>query len=321
MGYGFRVPAHETPSRASARAALPYLYLTLAPLFWSGNVILGRALRGAISPTALTFWRWVIALALLLPVAGAELWRKRAVVRSRWKILAVLGFLGFFLYQALSYAALTATTALNVLLISSATPLVVALVGWVVFREQVSPRLAAGILLSLLGVLAVVTRGDPRSLASLGLNAGDLLMLGATVVWALYSVLLRRRPPELRPVGLLAVTALAGMVFTTPVFLWRTVAGETVAPVLPNVLGLAYIGLFASVFAYLFWNQGVAAVGAGRAGLFINLMPVFGAVLAVVFLRESLAPYHLVGALLVLAGILLGSVRRRGSLDRSRRSP
>lgn len=202
----------------------------------------------------------LLAPAPLLPIAGGELWRQRGLTKSRWKTIATLGFLSFFLYQALFYAALTATTALNVLLISASTPPAVALLGWAAFREPVSLRLGAGIALSLLGVLVVITRGDPRALTGLAFNAGD-----------------------------------------------RTVFD------LPNILGVAYIGIFAFVLAYLFCNQGVATVGAGRAGLFMNLMPVFGAVLAVTFLGESFALYHLAGAVLVLGGIAPGSFRRRGS--------
>jgi drug/metabolite transporter (DMT)-like permease len=305
-----------TPGSASTRRAVwPHVFLALAPLFWAGNVVLGRALRGSVSPAAITFWRWIIALSLLLPLEGRNLWRARGVLRARWKIILVLGFLGFFLYQALSYQALAETTALNALLISAASPLVVALLGWMVFGERISARLGAGILVSLAGVLVVVTRADPASVEGLRAGRGDLLMLAAVVVWALYSVLLRRRPAELSPLGLVTATALAGMLFSAPVFAWQaaTGAGATVSP--GTVLALGYIGVFASVLAYVFWNQGVEAIGAARAGLSMNLMPVFGAVLSVVFLGESFAIHHAIGAPLVLAGVLLGSsglTRRAG---------
>lgn len=292
----------------SRRAHWPYVFLTLAPLFWSGNVVLARALRGAVSPTSINFWRWVVALAILLPLQVRELWRLREVIRTRWKILLLLGFLGFFLYQALSYQALAETTALNALLISATAPLVVALLGWIAFGERISPRLGAAILVSLSGVLVVITRADLSALAGLRVGRGDLLMLAATVVWALYSILLRRRPAELSPLGLVTVTALAGMLFTAPAYAWRTAAGDGMVLTLPTALALGYIGVFASVLAYLFWNQGVAAVGASRAGLSMNLMPVFGAVLAVAFLGESFALHHAIGAPLVLAGVLLGSI-------------
>jgi len=282
--------------------------LTLAPLFWAGNVVLARAVRGDISPAALIFWRWSIALAILLPLAGRELWQQRQVLRTQWKILGLLGFLGTFLYQALSYQALTATTALNALLITATSPLMTALLHWIVYRETISRRLAVAITLSLLGVLIVISRGDPQVVLNLRLNPGDLLMLAATIVWAGYSIALQRfRPQEVSSTGLVSVLGVVGLVFVTPVFLWQTAAGVRVALVLPNILTLLYMGVFASVLGYLCWNEGVRRGGANIAGLFYNLLPVFGTGLAIAFLGEVFTLYHGVGAALVFGGIALGT--------------
>ncbi|MCB0147186.1 MAG: DMT family transporter, partial [Caldilineaceae bacterium] len=152
-------PAHPADGTSPSRL-WPYLLLTLAPLFWSGNIVVSRALRADISPVALTFWRWVVALAILLPVTWPELRRSWPVIRRRWKILVLLGLLGVFLYQMLAYQALALTTALNVLLISATAPLFIALVGWLGFGERITLRLALAIALSLLGVGVVITRGD-----------------------------------------------------------------------------------------------------------------------------------------------------------------
>ena len=294
----------DAPKPGPGRA---YLLLSLAALFWSGNVVLGRAVRNTIPPASLVFWRWLIALLILLPRTGPELWRQRRQLRDQWQSIGLLGFLGFFLYQAMAYQGLRATTALNALLIVACLPLLSALINWFAFREPISMRLGAGIAFSLAGVLAVFCRGDLRVLWDLHFNSGDLITLAATVVWAVYSMLLeRRRPQGWSPLGLVTVTALGGMTFAAPFFLWRTALGERVAFALPNLLALVYIGVFASVLAYLFWNEGIAASNATVAGLFMNLMPIFGAGLAVAFLGETFAPYHLVAAVLVCAGIVLG---------------
>ncbi|MBW7885756.1 MAG: DMT family transporter [Caldilineaceae bacterium] len=295
------------PLRERVATWAPYLLLLLPPLFWSGNVVIGRAVRGTIAPVPLTFWRWVVAAAILLPIAANELFRQRNVVRQHWPFLLLLGFLGVFLYQILSYQALTATTALNALLITATAPLSIALVGWLFFREGITYSLAAGIACSLFGVVIVVTQGNVQSLAALQINEGDLLMLSAVLVWAFYSNLLKRRPRDLSQLGLLATTIVTGMVFAAPAFLWDTLQGDRVMWTPAVLLAILYIGLFASVLAYVCWNHGVVQLGANRAGLFINLMPIFGTLLAVLFLGEQPQFYHGVGAALVFGGIVLAT--------------
>ena len=290
--------------------AWPYLLLTLAPLFWSGNVVISRAVHASITPVPLTFWRWVVALCILLPLSGRQLWRQRTILRAHWRILFILGFLGVSLYQLLAYQAIALTTALNVLLITATSPLFMALIGWIGFREAITGRVVGGIALSVAGVVVVITNGDWAALRELRFNLGDLIMVGAVLVWATYSNLLKRRPQELSQASLLTATVLAGMACTLPVFLWSTASGMRVALTWTNLLAILYIGIFASVLAYAAWNQGVSLVGATRAGLFINLMPIFGGVLAIVFLGERPANAYWVGACLVFAGIFVGTLRR-----------
>ena len=218
----------------------------------------------------------------------------------------MLGLLGVFLYQMLAYQALALTTALNVLLISATVPLFIALVGWLGFGERITLRLALAIALSLLGMGVVVTRGDWTVLRQLRLNPGDLFMLAAVLVWAAYSNLLKRRPRELSQFGLLATTAAAGIAFTGPVYLWQQGNGTSVVWSPTTLVAVLYIGVFASVLAYAAWNQGVSLVGANQAGLFINLMPLFGGVLAMLFLGERPDAAYLVGALLVFVALALG---------------
>lgn len=301
---------HER-SRAQLAAALPYLLLAGAALLWSGNFVIARALRDAVPPVSLNFWRWLLALIILLPFSMAPLRQHSALLRREWKLMLALGVTGIAAFHTLVYLALRTTPAINAVLLTSTAPMTIVLVSWLFFRETITARQALGILLSLGGVLLVITRGQISSLLALRFEAGDLWMLLAVPVWALYSVLLKRRPAGLPQLALLTSTVVAGLLVLLPLYLWRLAQGEVVRLSAGSVAGILYIAVFAAVVAFLFWNQGVAAIGPNRAGLFIHLMPVFGALLSILFLGERIAAFHVAGAALVFAGIALGSWQAR----------
>jgi drug/metabolite transporter (DMT)-like permease len=297
-------PSSKTP----AIQLSPRLLLTGAVLFWAGNFIVGRALRGDIPPVSLNFWRWTTALLILLPLSIAQLRRHRALLLQQWKLILVLGATGVAAFHTSVYLALTTTPAVNALMFLSIAPMVIALVSWLAFRDTITSRQALGIFISLVGALVVIARGDLSVLLALRFNPGDLWMLAAVPLWAVYSVLLKRRPAELPQLTLLTATVIAGVGLLLPLYLWQLWQlwhGETMVVNAPNLLGLLYIAVFASVVAFLCWNRGVAALGPTKAGMFTYLMPVFGAVLAVLFLGEPIALYHVLGAVFVLAGIAL----------------
>jgi drug/metabolite transporter (DMT)-like permease len=294
-----------------ARPALAPLMLAGAALFWAGNFVVGRALGGAAPPVSLNFWRWTLALAILVPLSIGELRSHRRAILAHWPIIGALGVTGVAAFHTLVYQALTTTTALNALLFVATAPLVIALLSWLFFRDRLRRGQALGMVLSLAGAAVVILRGDPFALGGMRFNQGDLLLVGAVLVWAAYSVLLKRRPGGLPQLALLTAMGLAGWLALLPLYLWRLAAGERLALSAPNMAALAYIALFASVLGFIFWNAGVAALGPNRAGVYINLMPVFGAVLAIGLLGERLAPYHVVGAALVALGITLANYQRR----------
>jgi drug/metabolite transporter (DMT)-like permease len=299
-----------TPLLASNRRAssAPQLLLSAAALFWAGNFIAGRALRGDIPPVSLNFWRWTIALLILLPFTFARLRLHRAALLREWKLVLALGATGIALFHTAVYSALTTTPAINALLFLAISPMAIAVLSWLVFRDTITRRQAAGIAISLAGAVVVIARGDPAALAGLRLNPGDLWMLLAVLVWALYSVLLKRRPASVPPLALLTASVIAGVALLLPAYLWQVGHGETMVLNTPNSAALLYIALFASVLAFLFWNRGVAELGPTRAGMFTYLMPVFGAALAIWLLGEPIAPYHILGAALVFGGIILTTV-------------
>ncbi len=287
-----------------------FLLLALANLFWAGNWITGRALREAFDPLTLNFWRWVVATLVLAPLALPGLRGKWRVIRRNAGILLLLAFTGVALFQSLVYLGLRSTAAVNAVLLNSSLPLFMLLCSWAIERERASPRQVGGMLVSLAGILVILSRGDPAALLQLELHAGDGWILLAMPVWGIYSVLLKRRPPELGGLELLFVIACTGVLLMLPgVALlaartpWRW-PGEGAA------LGVLYMGVAASVLAFIFWNRGVAAVGANAAGFTVHLLPAFGTVLAILFLGETFAGYHAAGIATIVAGVLLATRAR-----------
>ncbi|MGF1477225.1 MAG: DMT family transporter [Geminicoccaceae bacterium] len=278
------------------------LALALATSLWGGNLIAGRLLGGMIDPVSLTLFRWGGALIILLPFTASELWRQRHVLKAHWPALAALGCTGLGGFHLLQYAALAHTTAVNVALQASTMPLIIAFLSWVLFREPLSGAALAGILLSIVGALIVICRGDISILLALQVNRGDLFEALALPFWSLYCVLLRFRPNQLSPLAFIVATIVPAWLLALAV----SVFTPTVIELTPqSVVGLAYIILFASVVAYICWNAGNRALGANKAGMFLNVIPFAGAVLGVLILGETFEGYHVVAGALIVTGIVL----------------
>jgi drug/metabolite transporter (DMT)-like permease len=297
--------------RTPRTSVVPYVLLTLAPLFWAGNFVIGRALRDNFAPIELNFGRWVLALLILLPLSYRQLREAWPILRAEWKLIVVLGVLGVAAFNTLAYQALNDTQALNASLFTSTVPVIVAVASWLLFRDTITAFQTLGISVSLVGVVVMITRGDMAALLNLRFNPGDLWMLLAAMVWGVYSALLKRRPADLAPLPLLTATVIVGLVAMVPLMLWQVGQGIVTTPSTENVFGLLYVSIFASVLAYLSWNSGITALGPNRGATFIHLMPIFGALLAILLLGEQLAAYHLIGAGLVFGGIALTNVRPR----------
>lgn len=289
------------------RRFLPYLLLVVPPLCWAGNFIVGRAVQGLVPPAALTFWRWVVAAAVLVPLTGVPLWRQRASVRARLGWLSLLAFTGVLAFQYAVYIGLKTTPAITATLIVAIIPVVIPLITFSVEGERISPRQAGGIALSLLGVSVIILKGDIAGLDALRGSVGEVWLLFAVLAWAIYSVLVRRRPAELAPPALLLAIVGFGLLMTAPLYGWELASGRGFALTWEAALAIGYVGVFASVIAFLCWNEGVSRFGAARAGLFIHLIPVFTALLALLFLGERLYLYHAAGVALVATGIALST--------------
>lgn len=294
-------------------SANPHLLLVLCVLFWAGNFITGRAVNDAISPMALSFLRWALATLLFLPWAWRPMWEARAVLRThfwRLSLLAVLGITGF---NSLIYMGLQNTTAINALLLQSSVPLQIVLLNWLLFAHRCAWQDGVSMLLSGLGVILILGRGDPAMLLQGDWNSGDLWVLMAVFVWAFYSILLRLRPPGLDDRAFLGFTLVLGTLLIAPLWLWELSLGHALHVTGPVVMAVVYVAVFPSLLSYLFWNRGVRLLGANRAGHYIHLNPVFGTLLAVVLLGESLFWFHIVGAALVAAAIGIANTGRQAS--------
>ena len=287
--------------------ARAFAFLALANLLWAGNWVIGRALRDALDPVSLNFWRWVIAVVVLAPFALPGLAAKREVIRRHAAILALLAVLSVSIFQSLVYLGLQSTTAVNAVLINCAGPLFILLFAWLIDGERASLRQLAGFLVSVAGILVILSRGKPARLAQLEFHSGDAWIVLAIAIWGAYSVLLKRRPPELGGLHFLFVISAAGVLFLAPVFAFQVVQAPPRPPTLPEALAVLYVGLAASVAAYLFWNRGTAIVGANAAGFTLYLLPIFGTLLAIAFLGETFGAFHAVGTATIVAGIVLAT--------------
>lgn len=304
------------PQGAAAASAM----LALVMALWAGNSIVGRAVRDAIPPFTLAFLRWSVALAILTPFALRHVAAERRQILQAWRPILMLGILGVACFNAFLYSGLRETTATNAMLLQAAIPGLVLAADFALFRVAPSLKAVAGVLLSVAGVAFIVLRGDPMALARTGFNRGDLLVLGGVFSWALYTSLLRLRP-RLHPLSFLAATFAIGAAAMLPLAALEQASGAHVAWSPRTLLAIGYVALLPSVVAYGLFNLAVARLGAGRAGQAINLMPLFGALLASLLLGEALHGYHFAGMALVLGGIAIGAIRRPSGTASTRSRP
>ena len=286
------------------------LLLTLTMLCWSGSVVVGRAAADLVPPIQFTAFRWIGALLIAAPFAWPHLRADWPALRARWGLVVVLALLGIVSYNILVYRGLHATTAVNALLMQSVMPLAVLVANLVLFRERTGALQTAAIVVSIAGVLTIASAGSMETLRRLTFNPGDGLVLLAVVLYAIYSSILRGRP-AVRPLSLLTATLAVGVAVLIPMAAAERASGAAMAPGLLAWLAVLYASVFASFVATLFYNRGVELVGATKAGQYVHLMPVFGTLLAVAVLNETLHGYHAAGITLIAAGLLLANWRGR----------
>jgi drug/metabolite transporter (DMT)-like permease len=311
-----QLPGTPAPAFRAVGARLwhaPYLLLSLTSLFWAINIVLGRFIAGTVPPVALTDIRWGGAALIALPLSWRYLRQDWPVIRKHLPILIFLSLTGITIYNAFAYHGLEMTEAINGLLMQSTGPFLIAIWSLILFRDRLTLAQFLAIVASLLGVLVIIAKGDPANLLTLRLNQGDLWVLAALVLYALYSSSLRKRPP-IHPLSFIAFTIAIGAVMLFPAAVVEYLAGRRINPTPAAFAVLAYVAIFPSLVAYVCFNRGVELIGANRAGPFFHLMPVFGSVIAIAFLGERPQPFHLIGYALIVGGIVLAQAgAKRGT--------
>jgi drug/metabolite transporter (DMT)-like permease len=293
---------------ASGRA---YLLLTLTALCWGGNAVLGRLAVGEVSPMALVSLRWLGALTLLLAFAHNQVRRDWPTMRTHVRFVVAMGALGFTAFNALFYVAAHWTTAVNIGIIQGSIPVFVLIGAFVAFRAPVARLQVAGVLVTMVGVAIVASGGDLARLAALALNFGDVLMIAACVLYAGYTVGLSRRP-LVSPLSLFTGMAAAAFVTSLPLVLAEAALGQFQLPTPTGWLVLALVTVFPSFIAQIAFIQGVSLIGPSRAGVFVNLVPVFASILALIVLKEPFEVFHALALALVLGGIWLSERGKAG---------
>lgn len=283
-----------------------YLLLSLTALFWAGNQVIGRAVAGHVPPVALAFLRWSLAAVLMLPVCWPHLRRDWPNLRAEMPHLVLLTVTGSATFNTLQYIGLNYTTAINSLVLNSAAPILIAIACFGIYGDRLKASQLTGILVSTAGVLIVLTRADVATVTGLSFNRGDVLIIFTMVLWGIYTALLRKRPDAHWTSFAFILYALAG-VFNFPFFVWEHWSGWRLQPTLETALAVLYVAIFPSVLAYTFYLRGVELIGGQRAGAMIHLVPLFGTLMSVAFLKEPLQIYHLVGFALILGGVTLAA--------------
>ena len=278
------------------------LILSLTALFWAGNFVVGRGMHETIPPLAMATVRWSLAALIFTPFALKHLRHDWPTIKRSFPIIFVLGMLGVGCFNSLAYIGLNHTTALNGLIMQSAGPVLILLVALFLYGEKINARQIIGVCISLIGVLVIVSKAALDNLLALSLNKGDFWILAAMSIWAFYTVLLRKRP-DIHPASFIAVTFWIGAIVNIPFFAFEHLTIRQLQITPESIAAIGYISVFPSILAYLFYNKGVALIGAAKAGMFLHLVPLFGSVLAIIFLGEQLYLYHALGFGLILAGV------------------
>ncbi len=291
---------------------LPYLLLVIAPLLWAGNFLTGRIMHSQIPPFTFSFYRWILVTLILFPFIAKELFAKWHLVRKYLWFYIILSFTGVACYTSFVYWSLNYTSVVNASLINAMVPATILLISCVFFRNMVSWRQWMGIVVSIIGVLFIILEGQLFQIAQIGLDRGEVIMIIAVVAWSFYSILLKKLGKEKTPFLILFVNGVLGVLFLFFPFLYELFHQEYMHVSASSVTGLLYTVLFASIASYSCWSFGIEALGAAQGGHFYNLLPVFGAILGVLFLGEGFHWYHWVGIILVFAGIFLANYKPRG---------
>ena len=284
------------------------MLLVLTTLFWSGNFIVGKAASTfEIPPFSLNFYRWLFAGLILIPFTFKEILKKRNYILDNIGFFILLGITSITIFNSAVYYSLYYMQVISGVLMISTIPVWIMFISSILGIEKTNKFQIIGVILSLLGVLFIITKSDLEVIKNLAFNRGDLIMAIGMFSWALYSALLKKKKYEISQITLLEVVIITGLIFLIPIYILEMNIGNQIELGKPFILTLSYVVIFPGLAAFFFWIKGIGIIGANRAGVFLHLMPVFGSIMAIILFDEKFMIYHLLGAIFIIAGITLSN--------------
>ena len=294
----------------SRNLVIAIILLIASSFFWSGNFFSGKlAFLSDLTPFKLSFFRWILALLILLPFTYAQIIKDLEYYKKNILLMTVISILGVTIFNSFTYISLQTTLVINSTLMASVAPVMMIGFSWLIFRTKTTTLQFTGIILSLLGAFAIILKGNLNNLYNLYFTAGDLWMLGAVVSWCLYSVLLKKIDSNTSQLANLEVMIIIGVIFIIPFYIMESFNSTYLPSTGLDLAIIGYVAVFASIVAFFSWNKGVSIIGPNRASLFLHLIPVFSAIWAVSFLNEKFAFFHVIGVLFILSGIILSNIK------------
>ena len=287
---------------------LAYFILILTTIFWSGNFIVGKAASiYEIPPFSLNFYRWFFAGLILLPFTYREIFNNKKYIIQNIGFFIILGITSITIFNSTVYYSLYYMQVISGVLMISTIPVWIMFISSILGIEKTNKFQILGVILSLLGVLFIITKSNIDVIRNLDFNRGDLIMAIGMFAWALYSALLKKKKYEISQITLLEVVIISGLLFLVPIYILEMNLGNQIKIGKPFILTLSYVVIFPGLASFFFWIKGIGIIGANRAGVFLHLMPVFGSIMAIIFFDEKFMFYHLLGAIFIIAGITLSN--------------
>jgi drug/metabolite transporter (DMT)-like permease len=289
---------------------LAYIFLFLTVLFWAGNFVVGKfASQYEVPPFSLNFYRWLFAWIILAPFTVPEILKKKEYIKNNFKFFLILGITSITIFNSIVYYSLNFTQVINGVLMISTIPVMIMLFSSFLKIEKTNTFQILGVIFSLTGVILIITKANLAMLLNLDFNKGDLTMVLAMLSWALYSALLKKKKYELSQLTLLEVIITFGLIFLIPVYFIEYKMGYVIKLDKPFILILSYVVLFPGLASFILWIKGISLIGVNRSGVFLHLMPILSAIMAMIIFDEKFMFYHILGAIFILIGILLSNKR------------
>ena len=291
-----------------------YLYLFLTVTFWAGNFIVGKlASFYDVPPFSLNFYRWFFAWLILAPFTIPEIIEKKEYIFKNYKLFAILGVTSITIFNSIVYYSLNFTQVISGVLMISTIPVMIMLFSSILNIEKTNIFQIIGVIFSFAGVIMIITKADVQILKNLDFNKGDITMVVAMFSWALYSTLLKRQKYEISQISLLQVVITFGLLFLIPIYFIEYQIGSRIILEKPFILILSYVVLFPGLASFLLWIKGISLIGANRSGVFLHLMPILSAIMAMIFFNEKFMFYHMLGACFIITGILLSNKKLKNA--------